>query len=285
MSEAHAPLAVSGDADLTGEAYDVMSLGEDDFAAQGGDAASAEPEVAAEPDEVADEQPEQPQAPDQFQMFQQFAAQQQQQFAALLERQNQQQQQLIQSLVERLAPQAAPVDPFAELDPNDPDYTFKQLQIQNQLLQQKLDQLEGKVTTTEKQRQEELQRQQQQAQIAQLTAWRDDNVTKAANLLFAGFPQNKLVDQAKDTVAVRFDAEWRALSEQQYGVPYHKDAYATAFNRIKPQLALYTHLKAAKPAAAAQRATGAPQAQQQAAQRAPAAPGPFVPYFERKSGR
>lgn len=271
------------------EAYEITSLsqqefdgstseqGEDDLA----DAADAT-DVAAlddlpEPDDAAKQQ-DNPLA-----LFQQYAEQQERRFAALLQMQQDRSEQLIASLLDRLAPQQAPVDPFSQLDPDDPDYSYKQLELKNKLLQERLDKLEGSLTTRQQQQEQERQRAEQQAQMARLTQWRDENVTKAADLLFAGFPASQLVNQAKDTVAIKFDSEWRALSEKQYGVPYHKDAYAVAFNRVKPQMAMFAHLKAA----AKRQTPAAPQAQQSQPSRqaqSSTSPSEFVPYFQRKSG-
>lgn len=281
MADISAPQAASGADIESPDAYDILSLSQTEF--DGGDEIDAAGEQPEDGQQVEAEAPEvgQPkeQQPSQFQQFQQFAIQQEQRFAAMLQQQNANTQQLIASLVERLAPQAAAVDPFSQLDPNDPDYFTKQLELKNQILQERLDKLEGQLTSGEQKREQERQTSEQKAYVARMTAWRDENVTRAADLLFAGYPASALVTQAKNNITVNFDSEWRSLSEQHYGVPYHKDAYAIAFNRIKPQMAMFANLKVAPKSttpATTQTAQAKTQPQQAGAQ------AEFIPYFQRK---
>lgn len=241
------------------------------------DAAAPQPEADAAPTvEQPAEEPKHKADPNAFAMMQ-FVAQMEAKAAAreqhLLAALNQ--------LAERLAPQApAAPDPIEQLDPSDPDYPFKLMEAKNAKLERELAELKGNFNKSAEQQKAERDAAEQRQQTAALAAWRDDNVTRAVGALFNGFPKGKQVDDAKDTVAVRFDSEWRRLSEEGYGVPYHKDAYATAYQRVQAVMPAFAALKAAqRPPQPAQTQT---RAQAQSSPAARQQPAQYVPYFQRK---
>lgn len=255
--------------------FDAVQDADDTVAAD--NSAAPEPDAVASVEPVADE-PKHKADPNAFAMMQ-FVAQIEAKAAAreqhLLAALNQ--------LAERLAPQApAAPDPIEQLDPSDPDYTFKRLEALNAKLERELAELKGNFNKSAEQQKAEREAAEQRQQTAALAAWRDDNVTRAVGALFNGFPKGKQVDDAKDTVAVRFDSEWRRLSEENYGVPYHKDAYAIAYQRVQAVMPAFAALKAAQRPAQQAQSHSQTRAQAQSSPAARQQPAQHVPYFQRK---
>lgn len=199
-----------------------------------------------------------------------------------MQQQNQQFMQVLQQLAHNNAPQQQlEPDPLEALDPSDPDYYYKQLEIKNHKLEQRLAGLEGKLSQADQERLRQEQEYKSRQQWQEMSAWRDTNVTKGVDYLFKGFPDGPQVNDAKDTVAALFDAEWRRLSSEKFGTEYHTDAYGEAVQRVMPRMKLYEGLKA-RPVAAARQpqnttgAQGAPRVQQ------PQNLGPYKSYWDRK---
>jgi hypothetical protein len=199
-----------------------------------------------------------------------------------MQQQNQQFMQVLQQLAQGNAPaQQLEPDPLEALDPNDPDFYFKQLEIKNQKLEQRLAKFEGKLTQAEQERQAQLESAKQQKQWEEMSNWRDGNVTKGVEYLFKGFPNSPQVDEAKDTVAALFDSQWRRLSSERYNTEYHVDAYGEAVAAVQKRMKLYDGLRARPTTAARQPqntagANGAPRVQQ------PQSLGPYKSYWDRK---
>lgn len=199
-----------------------------------------------------------------------------------MQQQNQQFMQVLQQLAQNNAPQQTlEPDPMDALDPSDPDYYYKQLEVKNHKLEQRLAGLEGKLSQADQERLRQEQDRKTQQQWQEMSAWRDTQVTKGVDYLFKGFPDAPQVNDAKDTVAALFDAEWRRLSSEKHGTEYHVDAYGEAVQRVMPRMKLYEGLKARTAPAARQPqnttgAQGAPRVQQTQAL------GPFKSYWDRK---
>lgn len=199
-----------------------------------------------------------------------------------MQQQNQQFMQVLQQLTQGNAPaQQLEPDPLEALDPNDPDFYFKQLEIKNQKLEQRLAKFEGKLTQAEQERQAQVEAAKQQKQWEEMSNWRDGNVTKGVDFLFKGFPETPQVIDAKETVAALFDAQWRRLSSERFNTEYHVDAYGDAVAAVQKRMKLYDGLKARPTTAAKQPqntagANGAPRVQQ------PQSLGPYKSYWDRK---
>lgn len=192
------------------------------------DEASADPDLGDPPDggQVTDGAPEaqdaapaaktpvKPAAPlDPMAALQTMTQQMQQQNLLAQQAMQQQMQQFMAEMVKTLRPeQPAKVeqelDPMADLDENDPDYTFKMLEARNIKLERELRKVQDRFS-----------RQDQEAQTAQQTAAQQQqhqqfvqNVTKdlqaSVDYVFRGWPETEHVQSLKELAAARIDAQW-----------------------------------------------------------------------------
>jgi len=138
--------------------------------------------------------------------------------------------------------QQAPVDPYAGIDPDSPDADWQRLVVDNRLLQEKLAKLEGKWQESEQSWQQQQQAAQQAAQQQQFVAYVNENVSKAADWFFKGWPDGPQTAALKEMAATKFDAEWHRNG-------YTQDGYTKALAAVKPHM---EKLAAMRPAAQSQ---------------------------------
>lgn len=142
--------------------------------------------------------------------------------------------------------QAAP-DPYAGIDPDSPDADWQRLVVDNRLLQEKLAKLENRWTESEQTWQQQQQAAQQAAQQQQFVGYVNENVSKAADWFFKGWPENPQTAALKQMAATKFDAEWHRNG-------YTQDGYTKALAAVKPHIEA---LSSIRPATQAQSNGGA----------------------------
>ena len=128
------------------------------------------------------------------------------------------------------------VDPIAALDPDDPDYFFKKtdahiakLEKQNRML---MERLEGE----RMQQQQAVQQQQaQQAQQAFVSSVSND-LGRAVDYIFQGWPDSPQVQSLKNMAANTVDAEWHAHG-------YKPEGYAIGIRKAQEMLKSMEPLK------------------------------------------
>jgi hypothetical protein len=143
----------------------------------------------------------------------------------------------------------APADPYAGIDADSPDADWQRMHINNRLLQERLDKLEGKWQQNEQTWQQQQQQAQQTQQHAQFTGWVNENVSLGADFFFAGWPESPQTAALKQMAATQIDAEWARNG-------YTQEAFTKAISAVRPHMESLAKFKPAAQAGGQNRAPG-----------------------------
>ena len=151
-----------------------------------------------------------------MQQQQMWMAQQQQQYTQLVQTLPQLMAQSMQGVLPK-PPPAPPVDPYAALDQNDPDYHFNRLGIQNKLLQDRLDAQEAKWAARDQEQAQQAQQAQQQAAASQGQAYVKSEVERTIWPLFKDVERTPAIDRLYQLACDQMANAWSATGYQTRG--------------------------------------------------------------------
>jgi hypothetical protein len=107
------------------------------------------------------------------------------------------------------APEPEP-DPIASLDPDDPDYFFKKTDAELMLLKRQNQELVNRLEAERQQQMMAVQQQQQMAAQQQFVSQVNNDLGRAVDYVFDGWPDTPQVTALKKMAADTVDAEWHA---------------------------------------------------------------------------
>jgi hypothetical protein len=121
------------------------------------------------------------------------------------------------------------IDPIAALDPDDPDYFFKKTDAELMMLKRQNQELVNRLETERMQQMQAVQQQQQLQQQQTFVSQVNNDLGRAVDYVFQGWPDSPQVQALKQLAANTVDAEWHATG-------YKPEGYAIGIRKAQQML-------------------------------------------------